>query len=385
MRQLEGLPFSLHEYSDRLARVRSRMEEKGLDALLVTIPNNLYYLTGYDTQGLWYFTGLIIPPTGEPCMVTRFAEDTVVEADTWLEQSRPFRDYEEPMEVLRTTLDEFSLLKARLGYEGDSHYFRCAERDGLVAACPDVELVDVAGLIEAERVTKSPQELEYMRRAARATNAGMAAGIEAIHQGGTDNEVAAAIYEGLILNGSHYCPLSPFVAAGPHSFVSHATWRDRHLTEGDCLFLEVGGNVLRYQTAMMRTAVIGGLSSRLKRAQELVNEAFDAAVAAIKPGVVTADVDEAARKIISANDLGAIQYARVGYSIGIACPPGWGEGHVIDLNEGNTNVLEENMTFHLIPGLQIPGEAAVGMSETVRVTGDGCERLTELDRRIFEC
>ena len=80
---------------------------------------------------------------------------------------------------------------------------------------------------------------------------------------------------------------------------------------------------------------------------------------------------------------GATQTTRSGYSIGIAYAPDWGEGHILSLQPDDASVLEENMTFHLIPWIQIPGKAGIGLSETVRVTPTGAESFFTLPRKLF--
>jgi Xaa-Pro dipeptidase len=383
MRRREDLVFPMAEFDRRLAALRARMEERGVDAMLVTTPENLFYLTGYETQGLWYFAGLVVPAEGEPFMATRRAEDTVVDTDTWVALSRPFDDDEEPMAVLATALAEFGLAHARIGYERTSYFFRGHEQDALLARCPDATFVDSSWIVEEGRVIKSPPEIEMIARAARATEAGMRAGIAAVAAGVTDNEVAAEVYGGMLRAGGHYPSMQPFVVSGPRSFVSHATWRDRTIRAGDCVFFEVGATVHRYNAPMMRTVVVGSPTPEMREAGDLVNEATAAAKELIAPGVPTGEADAAARAVIARNSFGATQYTRVGYGMGIACTPGWGEGHIIDIKPGDERLFSENMCFHLIPFLQIPGKASVGISEVIRVTATSCESFNTLERRIF--
>ena len=80
---------------------------------------------------------------------------------------------------------------------------------------------------------------------------------------------------------------------------------------------------------------------------------------------------------------GARQTTRTGYSIGIAFTPDWGEGGILSLQAGEPTPLEANMVFHLIPWIQIPGQAGIGFSETVRVTPRGGESLFAFERKLF--
>ncbi|MHB1218764.1 MAG: M24 family metallopeptidase [Alphaproteobacteria bacterium] len=383
MRRRTDLAFPMAEYERRLAGLRERMEARGVDAMLVTTPENLHYLTGYETQGLWYFAGLVVPAAGEPFMSTRAAEDTVVESDTWIEVSRPFQDNQEPMAVLADALREFGLANTRIGYERSSYFFRASEQDQLFPRCANATFVDCSRIVEEGRVVKSAPEIEMIRRAARASEGGVRAGVAAVRAGATENEVAAEVYRGMLHAGGHYCSMQPFVVSGSRSFVSHATWRGRRIERGDCVFFEIGGTVHRYNAPMMRTISVGEPGADLREAEKLVLEAMAAAEAAIKPGVPTGEADAAARKVIARNRFGATQYTRVGYGIGTACTPGWGEGHIIDIKPGDTRPFRENMCFHLIPFLQIPGKAAVGISAAIRVTATGCESLHTLERELF--
>jgi Xaa-Pro dipeptidase len=75
---------------------------------------------------------------------------------------------------------------------------------------------------------------------------------------------------------------------------------------------------------------------------------------------------------------------RTGYSVGVSYPPDWGEGHILSLRHGDPTPLEPGMVFHVVPALREYGRWAVGVSETVLVTPDGCEVLTNFPRRLFE-
>ena len=90
MRTPRELYFSLDEYQARLDALRSRMEAKGLDVLLIHTPENLYYISGYQTPGYYWYQTLIVPVDAEPIFITRSVEETNVEGLPWVEDSRPY-------------------------------------------------------------------------------------------------------------------------------------------------------------------------------------------------------------------------------------------------------------------------------------------------------
>lgn len=384
MRKRDDLVFSHHEYARRLDAVRRGLVERQLDALLVSGPENITYLSGYQTTGYYYLQVLVVPVEAEPFMVCRLLEDTNVAARTWLEQSVTYQDTQVPAEVLAAAIVEHGLGHARLGYDPSCYFLRATELEPLRAGLPDAELVRCSGVVEDARLRKSDEEIAILRRAARATEAGMAAAIEAVGAGVSENEVAAALHAAMFRAGGEYPACPPFVASGPRCAIGHATWEGRTIEAGDFVFLEIGGCVQRYHAAMMRTVHVGQPSDLALQAEEVVQRAVNACIAAIRPGVTAAEVDAVSREVIGQNSFGATQKTRSGYSIGVAYSPDWGEGHIFSLQPDNDRPLERNMVFHLIPWIQIPGEsAAVGISETVRVTDDGCEALTTFERRLF--
>jgi len=376
MRQRDDLTFPMREYEDRLDALRRRLYERQLDAMLVTTPENVTYLTGFETPGHYWFQGLLVPVDGEPICVSRALECPGVEAYTWLEHSWAYFDSDEPMQRVAEALDALGLRGMRVGYERDCWFFTASQQDRLFGIAADVAWVDASLVVEQGRLIKSELEIALMREAAVATAAGMQAGIEHVRSGATEDEVAAQMLLAMIRAGSEWPAIVPFVAAGERGAIGHATWRGRAIRAGDPVFLELAGCRRRYHTAMLRTVFVGEPGPGVREAFDVVTEAFDAAVAAIAPGVPAGEVDRVARAVIAGSSFGGVQASRTAYSIGIALPPDWGEGQILSMKPGETRPLEANMTFHLLPWVQIPGTGAIGCTETVRVTATGCELLT---------
>lgn len=383
MRNRTDLAFPMKEYERRLNDLRQRMSERGIDAMMTTTPENICYLTGFESVGHYYFNALVVPLEGEPFMVPRLLEDSGVQYYTWVAVSRPYNDDENPMDVLHKALDEFGLLEKRIGFEKECWFFTAAQQERLFAQSPNTDYVDQSGLVEEGRLIKSEYEIEMMRKAALATQAGMKAGIGAVKVGATENDVAAEIHYAMIKAGSEWPSISPFIASGPRGAVGHATWAGRAIEENEFVFLEIAAALKRYHAPMMRTVFTGEIDAELVAGQEIVLEAFDAAVALIKPGVPAGEVDALARSVIANSSFGAEQSSRTAYSVGIGLPPDWGEGQILSMQPGETRPLQANMTFHLLPWVQIPGKGAIGITETIRVTEDGCEILTDFKRKLF--
>ncbi|BDH59691.1 ectoine hydrolase [Tsukamurella sp. PLM1] len=379
MRARDDMTFPTTEYERRLGELRERMERRGLDAVVITDPENLMYLTDYQTTGYSFFQALVVPLDDEPVMITRAMEESNVIARTWVERTRPYPDTGDAIQELVLTLKEGGLGTRRVGYERNSYFFPAYQQDRVHTSFQQGVLMDCFGIVEAGRATKSAVEIEVMRKAARAAEAGMAAGLEAAVPGNTENDVAAAISAAMFRAGGEFPAVMPYVASGPRSMIGHATWEGRTIEPGEHVFLEVGGCYRRYHAALMRTVVNGELSTTMREAQERMKLALSELKSLMRPGMTVSDADSLVRRIISDNTVGARLVTRSGYSIGIAFPPSWDEGYILSLNPGDFTALEPGMTFHVIPWMWgVDGDKTVGISDTIRITEDGCESFFTL-------
>lgn len=377
------LPFDAAEYDRRQAALRARMDERGLDAVLLSGPENQYYLTGYETTGFHSFPQtLIVPRSGPTLLVTRQLEEGNAAAAYGL-GSRGYRDDDNPAEVLGLALYGLGLAEATLGVEKAVPWLTVRLFEALQRALPSAKLVDVSGLVELMRAVKSPAEIAYMRQAAVAVGAGMRAGLAAIREGVNEREIAAAVFPARILAGSHFVRNPTYITAGPRSALAHATWLGRTLMRSDVVFLEMGANVRHYDAALIRTGIVGAPSDLLRRAADASLAGLTAALGTVRAGIPASDVYRATREAIAKEGCEQFFLHRAGYGIGIEFVT-WIERGGVSLDAGSPTMLEANMTLHLVPYLLLPGVGSVGFSETVCVTADGCEVLTQCPRALTE-
>ncbi|MGO1256941.1 ectoine hydrolase [Microbacterium gubbeenense] len=380
MRVRDDMTFPSDEYERRIEQLRQRMQQRLLDAVVITDPENLMYLTDYQTTGYSFFQALVVPLESEPFMITRQMEESNVLERTWVEITRPYPDTGDAIQQLVTSLKEFGLDTKNVGYERNSYFFPAYQQDRIHTSFKAGRLMDCFGIVEQGRLRKSPYEIDVMRRAARATQAGMTAGLAAAQVGATENDVAAEIARGMFTAGGEYPAVMPYVTSGPRTMIGHATWEGRELQSGDAVFLEVGGCYRRYHTAMMRTALLHDMTPAMEHAQERMTTALSELKAVLRPGITVSDADSIVRTIISDNHVGAELVTRAGYSIGIAFPPSWDEGYILSLMPGGNAVLDEGMTFHVIPWMWgVEGKRTVGISDTIRITETGCESFFDLE------
>lgn len=381
MKPRDDMTFPFEEYERRLRELRERMQQRLLDAVIISDPENLMYLTDYQTTGYSFFQALVVPLDGEPFMITREMEESNVHERTWLELTRPYSDTGDAIQMLVQSLREFGLSNKFIGYERNSYFLPAYQQDRIHTTFTDGRVIDCFGIVEEGRVCKSLAEIAIMKKAAVATEAGVQAGLDACMAGVTENEIGAAVSAAMFRAGGEPPAVMPYVTSGPRTMIGHATWEGRTVQPGEHVFLEVGGCYRRYHTAMMRTAILGELTPSMYKAQERMKLALREIKKNIRPGLTVSDADNIVRRIITANEVGASLITRSGYSIGIAFPPSWDEGYILSLMQGNSAVLQEGMTFHIIPWMWgVDGTKTCGISDTIYVTDKGCESFFTLDQ-----
>ena len=374
--------FTLDEYQQRLDALRRRMAQRGADVLLVTSPENLYYLSGYQTPGYYWYQTLVVPLERDPVFIVRLNEASNIEPLSWVEDSRPYEDHEDWIAHTRDVLADLGLADKRIGLDYDSFFLRTRDEKRLTAALPSATFVDGAGLVEEGRVIKSAQEIEYIRQAARTAETGLRAGIEACAAGVTENDVAAELHRAQILAGSEYTGLPIFIRTGARDALTHATWYRSALEPGDSVTIEMPGCINRYHAALYGQAFLGDPPAALLRGMEIGNEIMRKTKEAIRPGVPAGAIhDFVQNSLEDAMGPASRRVSRAAYSIGIAYAPDWGEGQILSMTEGEERPLEAGMTFHLLAGhVFLQGMERVKRSccsDTILVTEEGCETLTD--------
>ncbi|QCS41560.1 M24 family metallopeptidase [Natrinema versiforme] len=385
--------FDEAEYERRVARTKERLREEDLDAIIVADPANMNYLTGYDGWSFYVHQAVVVTPDrDEPVWIGRDMDGGGARATTHLgdDSIRAYSDDHvhsphdlHPMDYVAGVLEELEVADGRIGLEMDAAYFTAKSYTRLQQNLPEAEFEDATLLVGWVRIKKSERELEYMREAARISENAMRAGLDVIEEGVPEYEAAAAIYEQLITGteeyGGDYPSIVPLMPSGDHTGTPHLTWTDREFEDGDPVIIELSGCRHRYHSPLARTTFVGDPPAELEETADIVVEGLEAALDAAEPGVTCESVEEAWRETIA--QYGLEKEDRIGYSMGLGYPPDWGE-HTASIRPGDETVLEEDMTFHMIPGIWTD-EIGMEISETFHVTSDGTETLADFPRELF--
>ena len=354
-----------------------RMAESALDGLLLTEPSDIYYLSGYDTQGFWAYQALLVPADG-PLTLVCFVEE-ILHAEARGLDHIGYAFGGDHVQATVTALEQAGLSRSRIGVDIGGRYLPVAVYQQIEEALDGAELVDIGRMAEEQRLIKSAAEIAYIKEASVISNTVMGRVYEAMRVGVNDREIASILSCDSIRLGSDYFAMGPFARFGPTMVQGHLTWQGRILEQGQAAELELAAVRRRYNAPILRYALAGPIEGDYAVAAEAVKAGLDAVAQTARPGAVGSEVRSAAYEAgtehLERNGVDAAYYPG-GYSIGIAYPPDWTEADII--TETSDYVLRPNVVFHMVSFLQLP-DARAGTSDIVVVTEDGCELLSTLE------
>lgn len=367
-------PFPEEEFRQRLTRVRDGMASEGFEALLVTDPSDIFYLTGYGTFEVSVHVALVVTADDVLLQVPSIEMGPAL-ITTRVEQVAGYR-WEGIGDVLEPLVQALNHGVETVAVDAWHGSLRTGVLDGLNARLPGARFVHNNGLIKKIRIVKSPAEIDYLRQSARITEEGLKTAREAVAPGMTDNEVAAIGARALIDAGSEFMSMQPIVTAGVRSSFIHCNHRRTVIEKNDSVFLEFGPSLYRYTAPMMQTVVAGGQpTAEMQKVHDGCRRVVDALLNSVKPGATFDSAARAAEQALRPLAERVFFSGVFGYTVGAQFPPSWVEGSGFIARGGNTG-FRAGMVFHLPVCLRVPGQWGIGCSETILVTEDGAEPIT---------
>ena len=369
--------FPTEELNQRLSNVRSQMVKANVDGVVITIPENIYYLTELDHWGFFACHLLVVPREGAMILVCRAMERITIENQVKNARFFGHADHEDPADYIVSALSELNLLNSRIGMEKNSLFLTARLAESIQAKTPKVEWHDTSNLVSALRMVKSPLEMEYVRKAAKAADAGMLAAINATRDGASDYEVSAECSRAMILAGSEYPGFGPFVRPTSRLGEEHTTWRGEVFRNGEAVFLEIAAAYRKYQAPMGRLVYVGNAPDGAEKSAQLAIDGMKAINSAIKSGAKAGDAYAAWREVARKGGLEDYKRHHCGYLVSIGFPPSWTGGSMVTALAPNSKLeLKVGMTFHTHSWFTNTDCVDYFISNTSLLTEDGCEVLT---------
>lgn len=385
------LPFALSEYKARLQAIRSEMARRNLDLLVVNDVANQHYITGYDGWSFYTPQVVLVPLADEePVWIGRAMDAAGGLLTAWMKpenvvgfpEDHVQRADRHPMDWIAGWITRKGWDRGNIGIELEAYYYSPKAHARLTAGLPNATFHDADLLVNWIRSVKSAAEIDYLRKASRLAEAAVTAAYDAIAPGVRECDAIARIQAAQVAGSPDFAgditALPPTILAGENASAPHVMWSDRRFGENETVALELAGVVRRYTAGLARTMQLGRMPTKVGDTGKAVLEGMEAVLAAIKPGITAEEVETAWRQVIQR--YGLKKESRIGYSIGVAYPPDWGE-HTISLRPGDRTILKPGNVLHSILGMWMDGWG-IEVSETILVTERGCETLTNFPRDI---
>lgn len=360
-------------HADRRTRLAAEAAGRGLAAVVVGTSPDLVYLTGYGAPALERLTLLVIRPGEDATLVVPELERPLAldsPAGRTLDRDRVlgWRDGEDPYELVAGLLPTSG--RVAVGDRTWASHLLFLQR-----ATPGLDYEPASPVIGRLRAVKDDDELAALRRAGRAADETFRQILGMGFLGRREEELAADLAELLVANGHARADFT-IVASGPNAASPHHEPGGRTILPRDAVVLDFGGELAGYYSDTTRTVVVGEPPPGFPEVYEVVHDAQDAAVRAVRPGIAAQEVDRAARRIVEDAGYGERFFHRTGHGIGLEVhePP-----YII---EGNGTPLEPGMTFSVEPGIYLEAAFGVRIEDIVAVTPEGVERLNRSTRDL---
>ena len=384
--------FSNKEYKERLKKVQSSMQKKGIELLISQDTANINYLTGYDAWSFYYAQCVIVHiNANEPICFIRaqdaggafiksyLKKENIVIYDEKYIHSWPSHPYDALVDLLKKNKWD----NLNIGVEMDAHYFTAYCYEKLKKNLPNAKIKDSERLVNWVRIIKSDQEIDFMKKAAVISENAMRTAMDIINPGVRQCDAVAEIQKTLFKGtkdyGGEYASIATLLPTGKGTSASHLTASDEKFVNGEATVVELSGTYKRYHAPMARTVNLGKPEQKKIDAMNATNEALEAGIGVSKPGNTANDVAEKFWEILDKYKIK--KESRTGYSIGIGYPPDWGE-HTLNISKGDKTILKPNICYHMIAVMQF-GDWGVEASESIRITEDGNELLCNFSRDLY--
>ncbi len=384
--------FSGLEFERRLAGVKARMEEGGFDLIVCQDPANMNWLTGFDGWS-FYVPQCVLVHVDEPTpiwfgraqdrrsavLTTGLPDDAVIPFSEHLVQHPDCHPFDE----LAALIVSRGWGQARIGVEMDAHYYTARCHAHLVAGLPNATFSNNRDLVNWARLVKSDEEMVLMRQAGRICSHAMQTAIGHMRPGVPQNAVIAELYRAQIAGvdgiGGDYTAICPLMPVGNGTSTPHLTWTDAVLPGDGLAILEIAGARSRYHVPQTRTVHFGKPPQRYTDIARAIVDAVDAGLEMARSGQTAEDVEAAWQAELRRN--GLKKESRVGYPVGLAYPPDWGE-RTASLRPGDRTELQSGMCFHMMSGVWFE-DFGMAISEPFVVTDRGGEKLCDSPRELI--
>jgi Xaa-Pro aminopeptidase len=358
-------------FAQRLKRVRSRIGKIGAEALLVTNPLDVAYLSGF----LGGDSFMIVPAgAAKPAILSDFRYEEELEPAKGIARIVIRRTGME-----RAVAEELRAMKVkRLAVQGE--HLSVSDFEGYRASLKGVRVVPSTGIIAHLRIVKDESEINLMRSAIRIQEKALETILPSLSKGKgagqSEEEIAARLEAQMKSRGSSKCWFESIVAAGANGSLPHYRPGPAKVKNNSTLLIDWGATYRGYGGDMTRTFGIGKWPAKMREIYQIVLDAQEMAAAALAPGKRAHEIDAIARKHITEHGYGEQFGHGLGHGLGLSKEPPYLNPMQPDM------VLEPGHVVTVEPGIYLPGVGGVRIEDLYVIRAKGAENLCSMPKDL---
>jgi Xaa-Pro aminopeptidase len=354
----------------RLRKLRTLIAEKGVDALLISQPENFRYLSGFTGSSGW----LLI--SGQNAILAtdfRYVEQAKGESPEFeiTQTKQELRDWL-PGLVSDLGWHKLGFEANSISYEG---YHKLSEATETKQV--NLELVPTTGIVEQLRSIKEPEELEFITKAVALTEAVFEQAKGIIRPGITEKEAAWEIEKLLRQKGSEGMPFEIIVASGPNSALPHARPTEKIIHSGEPVLIDMGARISGYCSDFSRTLFLGKADKTLQEIYNIVIKAQTAAIERVESGMDASQADQLARSVVEQAGYGDAFGHGLGHGVGLAVH------EFPTLGPTSSDSLADGMVFTIEPGIYLAGKGGVRIEDMVVLESGKAKVLSKTKKDLL--
>jgi len=354
----------------RLRKLRTSITEKGLDALLLSQPENLLYLSGFTGSSGW----LII--SGQNAILAtdfRYVEQAKGESPDFeiIQTKQELRDW------LPGLVSDLGWHK--LGFEANCISYDSSHKlsEAIKTKQVNLELVPTTDIVEQLRSIKEPAELGFITKAVELVDAAFEQARAIIRPGITEKEAAWEIEKILRQEGSEGIPFEIIVASGSNSALPHARPAEKIICSGEPVLIDMGARINGYCSDFSRTLFLGETDKSLQEIYNIVLKAQATAVERIESGMDASQADRLARSVVEQAGYGDAFGHGLGHGVGLAVH------EFPTLGPRSSDSLADGMVFTIEPGIYLAGKGGIRIEDMVVLKNGKAKVLTKAKKDLL--
>lgn len=350
---------------NRVAAARELLVRFEIDAILVSDLKDVRYLTGFSGS-----EGLLLVSAAEVTLLVDSRYTVQAKNETTGCTVVEFREKQTALESI-VTEQGVTILGIQAERVTVSFY------NDLRKHLPSIRFVPIGADVALLRVVKDPREISCLENVARIASEALLDTLKTIKPGDTEKDIALRLEFAMRTAGADDKSFDSIVASGQRGALPHGKATSKSIVHGELITIDFGALLDGYNSDETVTVALGEPDETQRKIYQIVKDAHDKAIDAVRPGAQFKDLDSVAREHIGQKGYGDYFGHGLGHGVGLDVH----EKPVVSFR--SEDVVREGMVFTIEPGIYIPGWGGVRIEDLVVATSDGCRLLSRVPKDLM--